>query len=205
MVRLFLKQLIFIFVIAQFGLAVNSVQASTPTESMKKTIDEILTVLRDKTLDVDVKKNKITESVENRFNYKMMSQRTLGRDWKTASKEQKKTFIDLYSQMLARTYLKNIENFSNEKVEFKGETIKRDVFAVVETEIVSSTKSIPVVYRLRKSGEDWMVYDVVIEGISLIKNFKGSYGSIIDKEGINGLISKMKEKIKEMEAEKQAA
>ncbi len=170
--------------------------AAAPTENVRTTVDAVLTVLKDDAKDVDAKKLEIRELLAKRFDYRAMSQRTLATNWRTASKEEQEKFTELYSRLLEETYLVMVEEYTDEEVAYKNETIKKEKYGEVETAIVMSDKEIPVVYKtiLRDNGE-WYIYDVVIEGVSLISNYRSSYGAIAKKEGVSGLIAKLEAKL----------
>ncbi|NOR40167.1 MAG: ABC transporter substrate-binding protein, partial [Gammaproteobacteria bacterium] len=108
-------------------------------------------------------------------------------------------FVKLFSQLIENTYIGRIEAYTDEKVDYPGEKVKGKK-AVVETLILTASADIPINYKVyqKKNGE-WWVYDVIIEGISLISNYRSSYQEIVKKEGFDGLIAKMKAKIKELE------
>jgi len=133
-----------------------------------------------------------------------MSQRTLATNWKKATKQEKEKFIDLFSQLIENTYIGKIEAYTNEKVEYPGEKVKGNK-ALVETLIIAASADIPVDYKLYKKGDTWWVYDVIIEGVSLISNYRSSYQEIVKKEGFDGLLAKMQEKIDELASEPPAA
>ena len=171
--------------------------APTPKEQVKMTVNAVLELLKDKSLDRQTKRSKIRDVINERFDYRAMSQRTLATQWKKASDEEKERFVDLFSKLLEWTYVGRIEAYTNETVEFDKEIIK-DHRAQVNTFIVTASADIPVNYRLLKKDNDWYVYDVIIEEVSLIRNYRSSYRSIVKNEGISGLLSKMEQKIKEL-------
>jgi phospholipid transport system substrate-binding protein len=139
--------------------------------------------------------------INGRFDFRAMSQRTLATNWKKASKEQQQEFVQLFAQLIENTYIGRVEAYTDEKVDFPGEKVKGKK-AVVETLILTATADIPINYKVyqKKNGE-WWVYDVIIEGISLISNYRSSYQEIVKKEGFDGLIAKMKNKIEELESQ----
>jgi phospholipid transport system substrate-binding protein len=172
--------------------------ASSPTEQVKTTVNTVLDLLRDKSLDRETRRSKIRDVINERFDYRAMSRRTLATQWKKASDEEKERFVDLFSKLLEWTYVGRIEAYTNETVEFDKEIIK-DHRAQVNTFIVTASADIPVNYRLLKKDNDWYVYDVIIEEVSLIRNYRSTYRSIVKNEGISGLLSKMEQKIKELQ------
>jgi phospholipid transport system substrate-binding protein len=130
-----------------------------------------------------------------------MSQGALATNWKKASKEEKVEFVDLFTELLEATYLSRIEEYSDEKVEYLTEKIKGDR-AVVDTVIVKNVNT-PVQYRMKNKKGQWMVYDVLIEGVSLIRNYRTSYGEIVKSEGMKGLLARMEKKIDDIKSGKE--
>jgi phospholipid transport system substrate-binding protein len=168
--------------------------AATPTDSAKVTIDAIMAVIADDSLEVSTKEEKVMTLVNERFDFENMSARVLGPQWRNASDEQKQRFIELFQATLGKTYLVAIEEYSNEAVEFTGEQIKKEKYAQVDTFIVGDRVKTPVNYRMQKEGDDWFVYDVIIEGVSLIRNYRSSYQNIVKKDGVDGLLDQMASK-----------
>ncbi len=173
---------------------VSMAVAATPTESAKETIDAVVAAIADDSMDLEAKQAKVMALVDERFDFENMSARVLGPDWRNASDEQKARFVELFKDTLSKTYLVAIEEYSNEQVEFAGEVIKKEKYAQVDTFIVGDRVKTPVNYRMQKTGEDWFVYDVIIEGVSLIRNYRTSYQTIVKRDGMDGLLEQMESK-----------
>ena len=167
-------------------------------DDVQATVDDVLAVLRDTAAPLEQRRAKIRNLVRSRFDFELMAKSTLGRQWKNASKQEQETFIELYSKLLEATYVGRIEAYTNEKITYGSEKTKGDK-ALVETHIVTATTDIPIDYKLVQDSAEWKVYDVVIEGVSLIRNFRSSYGSIVEKEGFSGLFARMENKVQELE------
>jgi phospholipid transport system substrate-binding protein len=178
-------------------LASMAFAASSATESVRTSVDAILGILKDAGLDKPAKRDKIRGVIAERFDFRAMSQRTLATNWRKASKEEQQQFIELFSELIQNTYIGRVEAYTNEEVKYPGEKVTDDR-AVVDTLIVTSSKEIPVTYRLYLKGDRWLVYDVNIEGVSLISNYRNSYQEIVKREGFTGLLAKMEEKVKEL-------
>jgi len=171
-----------------------------PTEQLRKNIDEIVSILRTRGPSPEEKAERITVLVRQRFDFEAMSRLVLGVNWRRASAEQKSRFAELFADLLEATYRSRMEDYiteySNEHVEYGSETL-REGRALVETLLVTNARDIPISYKmLRKNGE-WRIYDVDIEGVSLVRNFRSTYDEIVRREGIDGLLERMKEKIRE--------
>jgi phospholipid transport system substrate-binding protein len=132
---------------------------------------------------------------DERFDWEEMARRSLGRHWAQRTAEEKKEFIRLFSELVERTYMIKVENYSGERVQYEGETIDGE-YAVVKVNIVTQkNKDISVDYRLQKEGNEWLIYDVSIEGVSLINNYRTQFNSIILQSSYENLVKKMKAKV----------
>jgi phospholipid transport system substrate-binding protein len=178
-------------------LAITVIAADKPTESVRTSVEAIIGILKDTGLDKPAKRDKIRGVIAERFDFRAMSQRTLATNWRKASKEEQQQFVELFAELIQNTYIGRVEAYTNEEVKYPGEKITDDR-AVVDTLIVTSSKEIPVTYRLYLKGDRWLVYDVNIEGVSLISNFRNSYQEIVKKDGFSGLLAKMEEKVREL-------
>ena len=194
-----LKQL-FIILAASIMLATAAISSAemSPTDSIRGSVDSILTLLQDKGLDQTTRRKEMRKVINERFDFRAMSQRTLATNWKKASGEQQQEFVELFSHLIENTYIGRVEAYTDEKVDYPGEKVKGDK-AVVETLILTASANIPIDYKVyRKKNGEWWVYDVIIEGISLISNYRSSYQEIMKKEGFDGLLTKMQAKIDEL-------
>ena len=192
------KHLISLSILLVIAFAFSAAQAaSTPTEQLKSTIDKVLAALNDSSLDNDAKREKIRDIIGERFDFRAMSQRTLGKSWRKAKEDQKKRFTNAYRRLLEDTYLVMVDEYTDERVDYGKEAIKKKKYAQVNTLIVrADAPPIPVNYKLRlKKGNEWWVYDVVIEGVSMISNYRTSYQQIVKNDGIDGLIGQIEAKI----------
>lgn len=187
--------LIFAIVFVFFSQTVLA--ADSPTEQLKSTIDGIIATLKDKSLDSGTRRSRIRELINDRFYFRAMSQRALSRNWKKATPQQQKKFVELFSKLLENTYVGRLEAYTNEKVVYLRERNKNAKRAVVYTYIATGSADIPINYKLARKNDKWLIYDVVIEEVSLISNFRSSYAEIIKREGMDGLLSKMEKKITE--------
>lgn len=195
-----LKRLFLMLAFAMTLAAVNIASADiSPTDSIRGSVDGILTLLQNKELDQTTRRKEMRKVINGRFDFHAMSQSTLATNWKKASKEQQEEFVTLFSQLIENTYIGRVEAYTDEKVDYPGEKVKGNK-AVVATLILTASADIPIDYKVyqKKNGE-WWVYDVIIEGISLISNYRSSYQDIVSKEGLDGLLTKMRDKIKELE------
>jgi phospholipid transport system substrate-binding protein len=178
-------------------LANTAFTAGNATDSVHMSVDAIIGILKDADLDKPAKREKIRVVISERFDFRAMSQRTLATNWRKASKEEQQRFVELFAELIQNTYIGRVEAYTDEEVKYPGEKITNDR-AVVDTLIVTSNAEIPVTYKLYLKDDRWLVYDVNIEGVSLISNYRNSYQEIVKREGFAGLLAKMEEKVKEL-------
>lgn len=173
--------------------------APSAIDQVRQTVEQVLGVLRNKGLDPAARHDQLRTLIRSRFDFALMSRWTLGPYWRKANPEQQQRFIGLYSDLLEASYLGKIEKYTDEKVSYLGERVEGKR-AEVQTEIVTQQANIPLNYRLSLEGEKWMVYDVVIEGVSLVRTYRGSFGEIARKDGIDGLLDQVAQKVRERQA-----
>jgi len=180
-------------------LPASAAMAGTPTDTVTKTVDGVLALLKDGSLNKHQRRDKMRALINNGFDFRAMSQRTLATNWKKATHEQQDRFVKLFAQLIQNSYVGKIEAYTNETVKYANESVK-DTRAVVDTFIVTKTVQIPINYKMVLRGSEWKVYDVVIEEVSLVSSYRSSYRNIIKKEGFDGLFVKMEAKIKKLTA-----
>lgn len=172
-------------------------EPGSATEAVKETIDQVLVILGDEKYKqpghADEGLAAVERVIAQRFDYEEMGKRTLGREWKNLDSSQQKEFVGLFQQFLSNTYAGNVDGFSGEQVDYIKERRKGD-FAEVQTKVISKKLTIPIDYRLLKNSDSWRVYDVVIDGVSLVKNFRGQFSRIIKGTGFSGLLDKLRSK-----------
>jgi phospholipid transport system substrate-binding protein len=170
-----------------------------PTNEIRQTTDRILSILADRSLKspskVEERRRLIRKAVDERFDWEEMARRSLARHWASRTEEEKKEFVRLFGDLLERTYMSKVEGYSGEKVLYEGEKVDGE-YATVSVKIVTKKNvDIPVEYRLKKREESWLVYDVSIEGVSLVNNYRTQFNSIITQSSYENLIRKLKEKV----------
>lgn len=199
-----LKKLIFLSALAAtFGIGLASQTAmaqEAPDAMVRKNTNEILAAIKaDKGLAAgDQKKIEAlaNEKVLPYFNFVRMTQLAVGRNWKDANEAQKKSLIDEFRTLLVRTYSTSLTQFRDQTIEVKPTKMTAaDTEVVVKTQINQpGGQAIPIDYSMEKSSGAWKVYDVLIDGVSLVTNYRSSFNTEIQKSGIDGLIKSMSER-----------
>ena len=150
-----------------------------------------------KELSKDAKLTEIRQVINEIFDYKELSRRTLGREWKKFKPEQQTEFIDLFSKLLENVYADRILAYTHEKIEFGKETELKKGRVEVESYIITlDNTKVPLFYRMSNKSGQWRVYDVVIEGVSMIKNYRGQFRQILSKKKPEDLLQTLREKTK---------
>jgi phospholipid transport system substrate-binding protein len=194
-----LKYLNIFLITATILVATSVVAEPSPTEEVRTSVDAIIALLKDEQLDRETRRDRMREVIDKRFDFLAMSQRTLATNWKKASDAEKQKFTELFSELIQNSYVSKIEAYTNEIVEYPGEKQKGRK-AEVDTLIITSSAEIPVDYKLYLKDGTWLVYDVIIEGVSLISNYRSSYQEIVKRDGFDGLLAQMEEKIRELKS-----
>ncbi len=194
--RLFVIGLLFFMLV---GLPLQG-YAATGKESVENQVNKILTKLKEPGFNEQPRETKIAEVrkiINEIFDYTELSKRTLGKDWKKFSDAQQTEFISLFSALLENVYADRILAYTHEVIEFGKETELRKGQVEVESNIITAdNKKVPLNYRLILKDNQWRVYDVVIEGVSMVKNYRSQFGQILSKQSPEDLLETLRKKAK---------
>lgn len=200
----FYHVLLFLFASVVLALATTQSYASVtpdPTEQLRPFIDKVIKTLSDPTLKKLPKQeqgDRVIEVVRERFDFQEMSKRVVGQPWRNLSPQDQKDFEQLFTRLLQYAYISKIDDYAGQQVQFVQQRIKGDR-AEVQTLLVDAQKSIPVSYIMQLHDGQWLAYDVVVEGVSLIRNYMEQFNEIIRKEGFPGLMKQVAAKVGELE------
>ena len=183
-----------------FMIPVPQADAGAALDTIQKQVNRLLGILRDpsfRALPTEKEKtDRIWPLVDEIFDYTALSQLALSRNWKKLNKEQHKEFTALFSKVLGNIYMGRLLKYTDEKVVFGKEKMLSEEKAEVETNIITASVEIPINYRLRLKKGEWQVYDVVIEGISMVKNYRSQFQQILSKKTPEELIEMLRKKVK---------
>ena len=189
----------FIAIAAVLALVVaRDAVAGVPTDQLRGSIDLVLKIVTDPELKKEARtaerRRRIRAVVNQIFDFTEISQRGLGRHWQARTPAEREQFVALFGDLLENAYITKIESYSGEKIQYPGDVIDGDL-AVVKTRIVTKQETeIPIDYRMFLNGGRWAVYDVSIEGISLIGNYRTQFNAVIQRSGYPDLVVKLKAK-----------
>lgn len=192
-------------------VTVSGVQASAMEEPMKSfsvkldKVIEILKAQKKSSMDKEKAKKEIWDIVHGIFDFKTISMRTVGRAWNDFSEQEKKDFVDAFSELLGTSYLNKIDSYNNETISYLSQDIQENNKGVIKVAVLKQNKNIPLEYSILKKNEDWFIYDVKVEGISLVKNYRTQFASFLAKKTPTELINRLKEKNLEIKSKGQVA
>lgn len=177
-----------------YGAGTLAVPVS-PTDQIRSAVDKVLAILQNKDLQSETRRRNIRDAIAPYFDFRAISQSTLALNWKKATPAQRDRFVALFRKLLENTYIVAMEEYSGETVKYGAEKM-RGKRASVEIFIQQPDgPEIPMVYRMRLKQEKWLAYDVIIEGVSLVSNYRRSFRQIAEKEGMEALLKKLQQKL----------
>ena len=173
-------------------------EAGVPLDTVEAHVKEVLDILRDPALqgeaDKKVKEEKIETIANEMFDYVALSKLTLGRSWRDFNKEQQKEFVSLYRSILKKAYMDKILSYTDEQVVFDRDIMLSENKAEVHTRIITKSAEIPINYRLYLKDGQWKVYDVIVEGISLVQNYRTQFREILANNSPEEVLKILREK-----------
>src|SRR5450759_1781648 len=176
------------------------VYAGAPLNTTQVNVNKVLDVLRDPKLKSEsakeTKKQKLRSIYKGMFNEIEFSRRTMARNWSKLNTAQQEEFIQLFEQVLEKAYIDKILSYTNEKIDFYKESVNSETQAEVQTKVITSSKEIPIFYRLILKDGAWKVYDVVVENVSLVQNYRTQFNDILAKNTPEQLLEILRKKVK---------
>jgi len=195
-----MRRLIVISCLA-LSLLTLPVYAGAPLDAVQANINKILDVLRDPKLKGDsareIKMEKLQTIYGQMFNQVELARRTLGRNWNKLSPSEQQEFIRLFRQVLEKAYIDRILSYTNERIVFPREIMLSPDQAEVQSKVITSSKEIPISYRMILKDGAWKVYDVIVENVSLVQNYRGQFSSILANHTPDQLLKILQKKVRE--------
>lgn len=188
----------------QVGDGVTATES--PTQSVRTTINQVIHILEDESMKqptrVAERRRRLEQVIAARFSYEEMSKRTLAAQWNRLTEAEQREFVDLFRSFLSDRYADKIEGYGGEDIHYLGERIE-GTYVEVRTKIVSDRLEIPMDYRLMTLSAEWRVYDVIIDGVSLVRNYRGQFEKIIRQSSYAELVRRLRERTKDPGAQKE--
>ena len=173
--------------------------AATPRETVENGVNKVLKILSDPAFKAKTRDEKIAniaKEIDAIFDFEELSRRTLGRDWKKMKAAQQEEFVSLFKKLLQGVYADRLLAYSDQKVVFDKELMLKEGRAEVQSYILSSDgNKIPLFYRLTDKSGSWKAYDMIIEGVSMVKNYRTQFRQILAKDSPDKLIEILREKV----------
>jgi phospholipid transport system substrate-binding protein len=189
-------------------LSAGEAAAGPATDQLKGAVDRVIKVLEDPSLKGDdrvVERRTAVRKIANEiFDFNEIARRALARHWQPLTDKQRVEFVSLFSDLLERSYISKIELYGGEKIQYVGERVEADTATVATRIVTKNGTEVPIDYRLLKRGDRWMVYDVSIEGVSLVSNYRTQFNKIIQTGSFEDLIQKLRTKQGELSADDQS-
>jgi phospholipid transport system substrate-binding protein len=194
-----LKQGVTIIIV---GLLMISTAFAGVTGDVKNSVDELFRIVSDKKMKNNgpERRQALNKVINVIFDYSEMSKRSLGKHWNERTPDERREFIDLFALLLQNSYLSKIESYNNEKIVYLKETLD-DKYAEIKSKIVTAKRDeYTLDYRLLNENGKWMVYDIVIEGVSMVSNYRAQFNRVINDKGYSGLVKVLQTKKGEIRA-----
>ena len=202
MIKLQLKQMLNALIVSLFMISatVTAAEVEAPMDMLKRTSDDVIKILKEKREAIDADPSIVYQIVDDyiipHLDDVTLAKLALGKNWRKASNDQKIEFVDQFRTLLVRTYSKSLQEFSDQTINFFPPRMKVGESKVtVKSEVLQSGgPSIPVDYRLRLKDDEWKVYDIKIDGVSLVTNYRGTFSQEMRKGGMKAVLKMLQEK-----------
>ena len=194
--------------VALMAIAAAPASAGVPTDQLRGAVERVLKALDDPSLKGQGKLGErrvaVRKIANEIFDFSEIAKRSMARHWQPLSEAQRTEFVGLFADLLERSYISKIETYGGEKIQYTAERMDGD-YATVSTKIVTKNGTeVPVDYRMVKRADHWLVYDVSIEGVSLVSSYRTQFNKIIQTSSYNELVTKLRTKQDELMAEDKA-
>lgn len=189
-----------IILISLIGILAATQANASVTDEVKKTVDEVVKIVSNKEMKKNENKRRraLKQAISVIFDYSEMAKRSLGRHWNDRTPAERKQFVDLFATLLENSYADKIESYHNEKIVYLKEMLDGDYSEVKSKIVTPSNDEFTLDYRLISENGKWMVYDVVIEGVSLVSNYRSQFDRIISEHGYKELLKKLQTRSNEI-------
>jgi phospholipid transport system substrate-binding protein len=187
-------------------LAAPAAWAGPPTDQLKAQVEGVLKLLDDPALKEKPKERRtaVRKIADDIFDFGETAKRSLGRHWAARTQAEREEFVRLFGDLLERSYISKIELYGGEKIQYGVDRIDGDHATVQSRLITKHGTEVPIEYRMLKRNDRWLVYDVVIEGVSLVANYRTQFNKIIQTSSYGELVKRMKTRQEELGADGRA-
>lgn len=178
----------------------GNVTAGAPTDQVRATVDRVLAILKDPKLNsTDAKEARrvaLRDAIYPRFDFEEMAKRSLGSEWRRRTPAERKEFIRVFTELLRNSYVESIESYHGDKVVYRRES-QDGRYAEVDTTVMTNDgQEFTIDYRLHLEAGEWKVYDVIIENVSIVNNYRSQFSHILGRSSFADLLQKIRAKIR---------
>jgi phospholipid transport system substrate-binding protein len=178
------------------GVASTPAGAGAPTDQLKASVDQVIRILEDPALKPETmtreRRDAIRREAANIIDFGETARRALGRHWQSLGEPQRQEFVSLFADLMERAYVTRLEQYSGERIGYVGESVDGDTATVRTRFVTKRGVEIPADYRMLRRGDRWFVYDVLVEGVSLVGNYRTQFNRIIETSSYDELVRRMK-------------
>ena len=190
--------LVTVILVAAYGNIDGSAASSEPMAELKVSVDEIVDILKSEELKgpekYDERQRLIWDVALKMFDFREMAKSSLGKNWNTITSEERDQFVDLFSSLVKKRYIGKINDYTDQEIVYTKQLIKKDR-AMVYSLIIDKGTEIPIIYKLKADQEKWFIYDMKIENVSMVLNYRRDFDSVIRKEKFAGLLERITEQL----------
>lgn len=193
------RRLTILGLVGAVALLPGSAGAGAPTDELRAGAERVIQILDDPALQGEARAPErqaaVRAAVTDLLDFTEISRRALARHWRPLSEAGREEFVGLFRALIDRTYLPQIKLYEGERIQFVGESVDGDYAAVQARVLARRGQEAAVIFRLHRPGERWLVYDVSVEGISLVSNYRAQFDQIIQRTSYQGLVTRIKQKL----------
>lgn len=190
--------LVTVILFAAYGNSDGSAASSEPMAELKVSVDEIVDILKREELKgpakYDERQRLIWDVALRMFDFREMAKSSLGKNWNTITSEERDRFVELFSSLVKKRYIGKINDYTDQEIVYTKQLIKKDR-AMVYSLIIDKGTEIPIIYKLKADQEKWFIYDMKIENVSMVLNYRRDFDSVIRKEKFAGLLERITEQL----------
>jgi len=196
-------RLMILGLVAAVALLPVPARAGPPTEQLRAAAEKVIQILDDPALQAEARalerQAAVRAAVMDLFDFAEISRRALARHWRPLSDAEREEFVALFRALLDRTYLPQIKLYQGERIQFVGESVDGEFAAVQARVVLRRGQEATVIFRLHRRSERWLIYDVSVEGISLVGNYRAQFDQIIQRASYPGLVARLRQKLATVE------
>jgi phospholipid transport system substrate-binding protein len=195
-IRTSMATLVAVLVTVIVGAASTPARAGAPTDQLKASVEQVIRILEDPALKPEAmtreRRDAIRREATNIIDFGETARRALGRHWQGLGEPERQEFVALFADLMERAYISRLEQYSGERIAYLSESVDGDT-ATVRTRLVTKRGvEIPADYRMLRRGDRWRIYDIMVEGVSLVANYRTQFNRIIETSSYDELVRRMK-------------